>query len=134
MKVALVMPPMDSGEPSHGGFRLLHELSKGKPHWTRTARTLGRGWRGFVDFEDFPKGLITLGTAISARHQVRIFNFINDFNTQDEVVAWAPDVRFEDIQAGDPPESCLSLMMVCWSDHLLQASPICKGETNPWRI
>jgi len=92
MRVALIMPPMDSGRASHSAFRWLHELAKGKPHWTRSARRLARSWRGAIDFEDFPKGLINLGTMIDRRHQVRIFNAINGHHGLEDVEGFGPDV------------------------------------------
>lgn len=92
MRVALIMPPMDSGPASHSAFRWLHEMAKGKPHWTRSARRLTRSWRATVDFEDFPKGLILLGTMIDRRHEVRIFSFINGHHTIEDVEGFQPHV------------------------------------------
>jgi len=92
MRIALIMPPMDSGAASHSAFRWLHELAKGKPHWTRSARRIARSWRGAIDFEDFPKGLITLATMIDRRHEVRIFSFINAHHTLEDVEGFRPHV------------------------------------------
>ncbi len=92
MRIALIMPPMDSGAASHSAFRWLHELAKGKPHWTRGGRRIARSWRGAVDFEDFPKGLINLGTMIDRRHEVRIFSFINAHHSLEDVEEFRPNI------------------------------------------
>ena len=120
MKIALVMPPMDSGARSRSAFRTLHELSKGKPHWTPLGRRLGGRCRASVDFEDFPKGLILLGTMIDARHELRIFNFINDHQSSDEVMTFAPDVV---------GVSCSTGSSLIWVDQFTRTMKSRQGST-----
>jgi len=92
MKIALIMPPMDSGEGRNSFFRVLHDFSKGKPHFNRIFKPLISNKR-LIDFETYPYGLIQLSTQLTEKnHEVKIYNFLLEKTSINDIIKFYPDV------------------------------------------
>ena len=92
MKVALIMPIMDTGEKgANSAFKFIHDTAKGKINWNRAITPITNRIK-FLDREHYPNGLIQLGTILKiANHEVKIFNFLERDYTQ-EIITFKPHV------------------------------------------
>ncbi|MBN1586136.1 MAG: radical SAM protein [Candidatus Omnitrophica bacterium] len=89
MKIALLMPGMDTGEMrSNSGFRFLHDLSRSKL-WNQVWSPITRKFFHLDNL--YPTGLVQLATILKANHDVKIFNFLQGADIQ-EVIDYSPDV------------------------------------------
>jgi len=92
MKIALVMPPLDTGE--RGGnsiFRLIHDFARARPYWNRFFFPITSKIK-FFDFDFYPNGLVQLGTILKKDgHEVKIFNFLfKDWYT--DIINFSPQI------------------------------------------
>lgn len=91
MKIALISPPLEAGIKSDNSlFRFLHDCAKARPFWNKPLRKFTRKMK-FLDFEDYPNGLVQLATILKQKHEVKIFNFMEkDYLA--EIIEFRPDI------------------------------------------
>ncbi|OIO41330.1 hypothetical protein AUJ10_01095 [Candidatus Pacearchaeota archaeon CG1_02_31_27] len=82
MKIALIMPPIDTGKKTNSFFKIIHDSAKGKPYWNNLLTPVTKRLNT-IDFEAYPNGLIQLATILRQKHEVKIFNFLLDSKIQD---------------------------------------------------
>jgi len=89
MKIALIMPPMDTGKKKNSFFKIIHDSAKGKPYWNNLFIPITKKLT-IIDFEAYPNGLVQLATILKQKHEVRIFNFLLDSKIQN-VLKFKPE-------------------------------------------
>lgn len=91
MKIALVMPPLDTGERgSNSIFRLIHDFARARPYWNRIFLPISRKI-SFFDLDFYPNGLVQLGTILKPYHKVKIFNFLLG-DWYEELINFSPQI------------------------------------------